>query len=402
MPALPSPADRLFSCAVRVAGAQADSLLQCVQSITVNEDLEQGSSAQVEMQACRNDDGSWPYLDDPNLKPWKRITLIMLFPQQTETIFDGYISHIGCRTHEDSNDMTLSISAVDASYVMNIEDKALIWRAKSYEKIAEEIFKSYGFKPQIAPEPAGDPPAQTAQRATDHAFLRELARRRGYEFYVLGGNAYFRAPVLDGAPQKLLAVNFGEQTNCSQMQFESDGTAPTAAALSYFDALEGQQGAATPAASNLPDLGSERLDSLRGGIPLPPTLRMARGLGFNSPAQANEYANGMLRRHAFWVRASGRLNGLKYGAVLRSRKTVTVKGAGPVYNGVYYVRKAQHQIGPRSYEAQFELVRNAQGELGSETFDGEMPDALGPPAMGAGVDPDPIEVVESGEQVLPA
>lgn len=402
MPALPTPADRLFSCAVRVAGAAADTLLQCVQSITVNEDLEQGSSAQIEIQACRNDDGSWPHLEDPNLKPWKRVTLIVLFPQQTETVFDGYISHVGCRTHEDSNDMTLSISAVDASYVMNIEDKALIWRAKSYEKIAEEILTGYGFKPQIAQEPAGDPPAQTAQRTTDHAFLRELARRRGYEFFVLGANAYFRPPVLDGAPQKLLAVNFGEQTNCSQMAFESDATATTAAELSYFDALEGQPSVPAPSASGLPDLGTERLDSLRGGIALPQTRRLARGLGFHSAAQANEYVNGMLRRNAFWVRASGRLNGLRYGAVLRSHKTVTVKGAGPIYNGVYYVRKVQHQIGPRSYSAQFELVRNAQGELGTEAFEGEMPDALGPPAMAGGPDPDPIEVLESGEQVLPA
>ena len=401
MPALATPADRLFSCAVRVAGAAADSLLQCVQSISVNEDLDQGSSAQIELQACRNDDGSWPYLQDPNLKPWKRITLMLLFAQSTETVFDGYISHIGCRTHEDSNDITVSISAVDASYHMNLEDKTRIWRAMSYEAIAEEVLKPYGFKRLIAPPPEGDPPAMTAQRGSDHAFLRELARRRGVEFYVLGGNAYFRPPQLDGAPQKLLAVNFGEQTNCTQMSFESDGTAPTEAELGFFDALEGQPVLSTATRSGLTDLGSERLDSLRGAG-MPQTRHLARGLGFNSPAQATEYAAGMLRRHGFWVRASGRLNGLKYGAVLRSRRTVTVKGAGPLYNGLYYVRQVQHQIGPRSYEAEFELVRNAQGELGSEDFAGEMPDALGPPAMGAGADPDPIEVLASGEQVLPA
>lgn len=403
MPALPAPADRLFSCAVRINGAASDSLLRCVQSITVDEDIGQGSSARIELSACRNPDGSWPYLEDENLAPWNRITLLVLFPQQTETVFDGYIAQVGCRTSEQADTMTVHIAAVDASYHMNQEEKARIWRGQHFEDIARSIFTEYQFKPMVAdPPPGATPPPQTAQRGTDHAFLRELARRRGYEFYVLGGSAFFRPAQLDGAPQKLIAVNFGEQSNAMNMEFESDGTAATATSLAWFDALEGKAQSAQANTSGLPPQGTAQLAALRGGVNMPQATRVARGHGFHSGAQAADYATGMLRRHGWWVSARGRLNGLKYGAVLRTRRTVGVKGAGALYNGLYYVRQVQHHIGPRSYEMQFELVRNAQGELGSEDFEGEHPDASTPAAMGAGPDPEPIEVLETGPRVLPA
>lgn len=403
MPAIPTASDRSFSCAILVNGEAAGSLLHCVQSVTVDEDLDVGSSCSIELEACRNEDGSWPYLADGNLQVWNRVTVYAAFPQRTELVFDGYISQMTARTNEEAGNLVVQVNGVDASYHMNQEEKTRIWRGKTYEAIATEIFGEYGFKPLVAEPPGtGEPPPQVAQRATDHRFLRELARRRGYEFYVLGGNAYFRPPVLTDQPQKLIAVNFGDQTNCHHLQFETDGTAPTQAQVNYFDAMEGVAASDEPVDSGLPLLGLQPLSTLRGAIQMPQARRIARGLGFHSGAQAAEYAAGMLRRHGWWVTARGTLNGLRYGAVLRSRKLVTVKGAGTHYNGNYYVRKVQHRLTARTYDMQFELARNALGQLGTEDFEGESPDAMVPAAAGAGADSDPIEVTAAGPRVLPA
>lgn len=403
MPAIPSPSDRSFSCAVRVNGKGADSLLKCIQSVVVDEDLDVGSSCAITLEACRNEDGSWPYLEDENLQVWNRITVLAAFPRQTEVVFDGYISHVATRTSEQAANMTVEIRGVDASYHMNQEERTRIWRGKTFEAIASDILDEYRFKKFIADPPAsGDTPVQVAQRSTDHRFLRELARRRGYEFYVLGGNAYFRPADLGTQPQKLIAIHFGDQTNCDDLQFESDGTAPTLASVSYFDALEGQARTDPQTGSSLPPLGTKLLSSLRGEVGMPQGRRIARGLGFSSPAQAAEYAAGMLRRNGWWITARGSINGLRYGHVLRSRKLVTVKGAGPNYNGNYYVRKVQHNLTARTYGMQFELARNALGMLGSEPFEGEHPDGMAPAAAGAGADADVIAVAESGPRVLPA
>ena len=403
MPSIPTASDRSFSCAIRVNGSADESLLQCVQSVTVEEDLDVGSSCSIELQACRNDDGSWPYLEDENLQVWNRITVLAAFPKQTEVVFDGYISHLDCQTQESESNITVSIRGVDASYHMVQEDKTLIWRNKTYEDIAKEIIESYDFTPFIDENPpASAEQLQIAQRSNDHRFLRELARRRGYEFYVLGANAYFRRPNLTGTPQKLIAVNFGDQTNCRNLQFGSDGTAPTLARLSYFDAMEGKAMSVAAQTSGLPDLGTQPLSTRRGAIEMPPAARIARGHGFNSGAQVADYTAGMLRRHGWWVTASGRLDGAVYGTVLRSRKTVTVKGVGGNYNGVYYVRKVQHRLTMRTYDMAFELGRNAIGKLGTENFEGESAASMTPLAAGPGIDEDVIDVTPDGPRVLPA
>jgi phage protein D len=405
MPLLPTSSDRSFSCTVRVDGETDTSLIHCIQSVTVDEDLDVGSSCSVELEACRNDDGSWPYLTDENLQTWNRITVLAAFPNQTEVVFDGYIAHLHVRTNDERGNMTVEIRGVDASYHMNQEEKTRIWRGQTYEDIARTILTGdpYTFNAIVADPPGtGEPPAQVAQRDTDHRFLRELARRRGYEFYVLGGNAYFRPPDLSGTPQKLIAVNFGDQTNCYRFEVTADGTAPTQAQVSYFDAMEGQAVTDVATESGLDLLGTTPLSGQRGRIGMPQATRIARGHGFSSGAQASEYAAGMLRRNGWWVTASGTLNGLRYGAVLRSRKTVTVKGVGTNYNGIYYVRKVQHRLTQSTYEMQFELARNAIGQFGSEDFTGESPDATTTPALGAGIDGDTIDVATSGPQVLPA
>ena len=174
MPVLPTSSDRAFSCAVRVNGQGSDTLLRCIQSVTVDENLDVGSSCSVTLQACRNDDGTWPYLEDDNLQVWNRITVLAAFPKQNEVVFDGYISHTSTSTNEQAANMTVEIRGVDASYHMNQEEKTRIWRGKTYEDIANEIFADYQFKAMVADPPiSGDPHVQLAQRATDHRFLRE-------------------------------------------------------------------------------------------------------------------------------------------------------------------------------------------------------------------------------------
>ncbi|HKY01871.1 MAG TPA: contractile injection system protein, VgrG/Pvc8 family [Burkholderiales bacterium] len=405
MAALPAGPDRNFSCVVRVNGESHDTLFQCVQRVTVEEDLEVGSSFTIDLVACRNEDGSWPYIEEENLKVWNRITVYAMFPEQNEVVIDGYISEIVVSTNPDQGNVSVAIRGVDASYHMNLEEKTKIWLEMTYEEIAEEVLDSYEFDMEIAEpseEAAATPPHAVAQRCTDHALLRELARRKGYEFFVQGAKGFFRPAKLDSQPQKLIAVNFGEETNCTQFSVSSDGTAPTVASITFLDPMTGKVMTSLRNESGLTPLGKETLDSLRGAVKVPQTIQIGRRLGCMDQARADEYGTGLLRRNGWWVTATGRLNGLKYGRVLRSRKLVTIKGVGATYNGNYYVRKVQHELTARTYTMQFEAVRNALGKLDTENFEGEKPDALIPAAAGAGADTDVIAVAGTGPRVLPA
>ena len=58
------------------------------------------------------------------------------------------------------------------------------------------------------------------------------------------------------------------------------------------------------------------------------------------------------------VFASGSLDVLRYGGVLKSRRLVGVRGAGPAYDGLYYVSSVKHKIKRGEYKQDFELSRN--------------------------------------------
>jgi hypothetical protein len=49
---------------------------------------------------------------------------------------------------------------------------------------------------------------------------------------------------------------------------------------------------------------------------------------------------------------------LRYGRVLKARKLVGVRGAGPAFDGLYYVRGVTHNLKRGEYKQSFTLSRN--------------------------------------------
>ena len=67
--------------------------------------------------------------------------------------------------------------------------------------------------------------------------------------------------------------------------------------------------------------------------------------------------------NAFVVTATGEVDGVRYGKVLRARKLVGVRGAGTSYDGFYYVRRVTHTLRPGEYRQSFTLSRDGTGAL---------------------------------------
>ena len=61
------------------------------------------------------------------------------------------------------------------------------------------------------------------------------------------------------------------------------------------------------------------------------------------------------------VVGEGELDGARYGAVLRPRGLVGLRGAGWSYDGLWYVRQVVHQLAPGSYRQKFTIAREGYG-----------------------------------------
>jgi hypothetical protein len=63
------------------------------------------------------------------------------------------------------------------------------------------------------------------------------------------------------------------------------------------------------------------------------------------------------------VTASGELDALRYGGVLKTRTLVGLRGAGYTHDGFYYVKGVTHKISPGKYTQSFSLTREGDGSI---------------------------------------
>ena len=59
------------------------------------------------------------------------------------------------------------------------------------------------------------------------------------------------------------------------------------------------------------------------------------------------------------LNASGSLDVARYGRLLEARRLVSVRGAGPAYDGTWYVTSTTTQLARGELSQRFQLVRNA-------------------------------------------
>ena len=58
------------------------------------------------------------------------------------------------------------------------------------------------------------------------------------------------------------------------------------------------------------------------------------------------------------VTCTGGLDVTRYGGVLNARQLVGLRGAGPAFDGLYYVKSVTHKIKRGEYKQDFTLTRN--------------------------------------------
>ncbi len=58
------------------------------------------------------------------------------------------------------------------------------------------------------------------------------------------------------------------------------------------------------------------------------------------------------------VTCEGSLDVTRYGGILKARQLVGVRGVGPAFDGLYYVKSVTHKIKRGEYKQNFTLTRN--------------------------------------------
>src|SRR5262245_8136998 len=180
---------------------------------------------------------------------------------------------------------------------------------------------------------------------TDRAFIQRLAEQCGYVFYVEPGPlpgqsiAYFGPDVRIPVPQPALNVNMDAHTNVESLTFSFDGLQKKTVLYEIMDPVTGKMVIPIP----VPNIAVLR-PPLASKLPIPWKLEQVEGAAKNNPAKAAQDILGILFNASDSVTASGTLDVLRYGRVLRSRMLVGVRGAGIAQDGMYYVNSVTHNL----------------------------------------------------------
>lgn len=303
-------------------------------------------------------------LNRPELRPRQRVILIVSVGGREHLLMDGLITHQQLSVSSQPGASTFTVTGEDVSVAMDMEEKAVDHRQLNDEQIVRRILGGYSqfrLRPDIHMDPTEQPPQNERtpwQRGSDLAHLSQVAQRNGCVFYLIPGPsrgeniAYVGPPTRQGPPQRAISVNLGPESNTESVQFQHDALSPVQVKGEIQDRRTHETVRFQTTRCSLAPLS-------RG--PAPEQFRQvlsSDGEGLSQiqvRKRAQKRTDDSVRR---MVTASGELDVTRYGAVLRARQLVDLRGAGERFSGTYYVKSVTHSLQDGRYRQRYTLERD--------------------------------------------
>jgi hypothetical protein len=300
-----------------------------------------------------------------------RVVLVATVNGAANVLIDGVITNNQISPGNKGSNSTLTITGKDLTALMNQSD----WSGFPFPACPAEArvaimlakYALFGVIPLIIPSVMIDVPLPIdripSQQGTDLEYIRSLAEQVGYVFYIDPGpapgvsKAYWGPQIKVGPVQPALNADMDAYTNVESLSFTFDQEKNRIPIIYIYNEETGVSipipippvtplnpplGAIPPFPANLlGDLKPFRDDI--GKRPIPQAIMM--GL-----AAASSYSE--------CVTCEGSLDVTRYGGTLNARQLVGVRGVGPAFDGLYYVKSVTHKIKRGEYKQQFTLTRN--------------------------------------------
>lgn len=349
-----------------------EPLVSRVQSVTITETDSERSAFSIVLDAGRS--GPLAALDsplvaDPTFAMGARVVLMVTLGAVPTVLMDGIVTGSELTPGDGRKPATMEVKGEDVSYLLDQEEKDAEYPAlNDYLQVLAILgpYAAQGILPMAIPPTTLDQPLPTeripTQHTTDLRHLVALADRNGHVAYVIPGpvpglsSFYWGPPVRVGMPQPALSVALGAQsTVLTAPTFRTDAVGPVQVAGSVQDPSSGQAVPVQSRASLRPPLAAIPLASIT-----PPATRALRESGVGTTG-ALARAQAGVDASADAVVGEGEVDGARYGAVLRPRGLVGLRGAGWTYDGLWYVRSVVHDLAPGSYTQKFVIAREGYG-----------------------------------------
>lgn len=348
-----------INASILISDTPAPDVFADLLEMEVEEDHRMASMFRIRVSIHREDQGTWTYLDDDRLQLWAKIEVQVTVGDDTTSLIQGYLTQMNAHIDPDENSSYLELKGMDATCLMNLEEKIKDWPNQSDSDIASQIISNYQGLVAQADDTGvihDDKVSTIIQRDTDMQFLKRLAKRNGYECVARGNTVYFQKPPLTNTPLPVLAAHFGADTNLYSFEARVNAMLPAQIEMHQIDTLAKTVIDAS-AAPTQQQLGRDGAASLS---PPGAQSKLVVRHAISTDVQEMTALCQALYDEAEWlIEASGEVDSSIYGSVLQSRNVVPVKGVGELFSGMYYLTNVKHVFNVERYTQHFKAQRNA-------------------------------------------
>jgi hypothetical protein len=299
--------------------------------------------------------------------PGVRVILVATIGAIPEVLIDGIITRQESAPSNEAGQSKLTITGEDISVLMDVvQFKGFPYPAMPPPAIVALILAKYavfGINPVVIPPIFTDVPNPLeripTQSGTDLSYLRQMAGDNGYVFFIQPGpapganTAYWGPDIRVPIPQPALNVNMDADSNVEAITFTLDGLQKKIVVYFIQDPVTHK----IPIPIPVPNISLLR-PPLGARLPVPLKVEFGDDLAKKNAIQAIAQALARTSDATDCVSASGSLDVLRYGRTLKARELVGVRGAGPAYDGMYYVKSVTHNLKRGEYKQSFQLSRD--------------------------------------------
>jgi hypothetical protein len=307
-------------------------------------------------------DGDLPLLLDDRIGPGSEISILVPSNGTTHCLMKGPVH--GQRVHlvHGGTGSTVEVWGSDGTVTMDREARSAVYADVTDSDAVTTILGGYPFVPDVDTTPGRhlETKHTLVQRASDLRFVRWLARRNGFLFWLTSDStgvdtAHFKRPDLSGDPKRTVRINL-DGANVDWLDLTWDVERPTSVEGGQLDLNSKEDLDGAVSGSPLQAMASQDLASITGD-----TRSVFLAAPADDAGDLQARGEGALIDAGWFVRGrcATTLDGL--GDVARAHTIAMVRGAGSRHSGRYLVAGVHHTIDPTGHRMDLDLVRNAWG-----------------------------------------
>jgi phage protein D len=307
-----------------------------------------------------SEDGDFPLLVDSHLAPERELAVVVAQNKLPKYLVCGPVTGQQIEVLHGGAGSSVEVLGGDRSVTMDRDDKAKVWNNVTDSLVVASLCADYTFVPDLAQTSVlhTDLTHALVQRESDLRFVRRLARRNGFAFWLT-----MPAPAVHVAHFKRL-----DTTAKHDVEFRLNVKDPN------IDRVALQWDCERPVSASLKQVSLADKTVIDGSVPRSPLKGLGeKALGDVVKAKRSAHiavpvddagalsarAEALLIDHGWFVsaRITARLSVLKQ--VVRAHTVAKVTGLGSRHSGNYLVARVVHDIDATDHVMTVDLIRNA-------------------------------------------